>query len=75
MFKALRKAGVELPSAEEAAEIRLFGNPKATKAILNFLAETTVACPQGTEREAARIQRDNERDLEALIEAEETGEG
>jgi len=75
MLKALRKAGVELPSAEDSAEIRLLGDPKATKAILNFLAETTVACPQGTEREAARTQRDNEWGLEALIEVEQTGEG
>ena len=75
MFKALRKAGVDLPLAEGSPEERLLGDPRATKAVLNFLANTTVACPQGTEREAARVGRDDEWGLEALEEAERTGQG
>jgi ribonuclease HI len=75
MLKALRKAGVDAPAAVDTPEKRLLGNPRATKAILGFLAETTVACPQGGEREAARIQRDDEWGLGALVEAERAGEG
>jgi hypothetical protein len=76
MAKALRKAGVEMPpSAESAPEERLLGDPRATKAVLGFLAETTVACPQGAERETSRAHRDDEWGLGALVEAEQTGEG
>jgi hypothetical protein len=41
-------------------EERLLGESRATKAILGFLAETTVACPQAAEPEAVRTQRDDE---------------
>src|SRR4029077_8482229 len=75
MAKALRKAGVNMPSAENTPEERLLGDPRATKAILGFLTETTVACPQGEEREASRTQREDEWGLEALVEAERAGEG
>jgi hypothetical protein len=70
MAKALRKAGVEMPpSAESAPEERLLGGPRATKAALGFLAETTVACPQGAERETSRAHREDEWGLGALVEA------
>lgn len=72
LFKELRKAGVELPMEEEAAEARILGEPKAVKAVLNFLTKTTVA--SGAEQEAARAQRDNEWGLKALMEAEQSEE-
>jgi hypothetical protein len=65
MTKALRKAGVNMPSAENAPEERLLGDYRATKAIL---AETTATYPQGAEREASRTQREE-------VETERAGEG
>ena len=44
-FKALSKAGVpKISAAEEAPESRLLGDPRATKALLRFLADTAVGC-------------------------------
>jgi hypothetical protein len=76
MVKALRKAGVIIPLAEDTPEERLLGDPTATKAILGFLHSGNYrGLPTGGEREAARIQRDDEWGLGALVEAERAGEG
>ena len=57
-------------------EGRLFGNPKATKALLNFLANTSIGCPRGEEaRTAERAQADDEWGIEVLDNEEREGEG
>ena len=62
-------------AAEEHPQGRLLGEPKATRALLQFLASTSVALPQAhLQRTAERAQRDEERGLEALEEASQTGE-
>lgn len=62
--------------AEDHPEGRLLGDPKATKAILQFLADTTVGCPLGeAARAAERTWKDDEWGLAALEEAEREGEG
>ena len=68
--------GVMRPTAaEEHPQGRLLGEPKATRALLQFLASTSVALPRAyLQRMAERAQRDDERGLEAL-EAARTGEG
>ncbi|KAL1978971.1 hypothetical protein VTN96DRAFT_7859 [Rasamsonia emersonii] len=58
--------------AEEYPEGRLFGNPKASRALLQFLADTTIGCPRGDQARAVdRAHRDDEWGLEALEEAEQ----
>ena len=81
-LKALNKAGVpKISAAEEAPESRLLGDPRATKALLQFLANTAVGCfGDENARAVARAQIDNERGLEELdaeeVEVEERrGEG
>ena len=50
--------------------------PKATRALLQFLANTCVALPQGyLQRAVERARKDKEWGLEALAEAVRTGEG
>ncbi|KAL2005121.1 hypothetical protein VTN00DRAFT_2971 [Thermoascus crustaceus] len=73
LYRALTRARVALPTTTEGhPEGRLLGDPKATKAILQFLADTTVGCPLGeTARAAERIQKDDEWGLAALEEAEQ----
>jgi hypothetical protein len=61
---------------EEYPEGRLFGNPKASRALLQFLANTTVGCPQGDHaRTADRARRNDEWGIQTLEEAERDGEG
>ncbi len=73
----LTRAGVQLPTmAEEAPEARLFGNRKATKALLTFIATTGVGVRQGEQQqEAERMRRDDEWDMESSEEGERGGEG
>jgi len=63
-------------AAEEHPQGRLLGEPRATKALLQFLASTSVALPRAhLQRTAERARRDDEWGLEALEEAIRTGEG
>ncbi|KAL2005518.1 hypothetical protein VTN00DRAFT_2729 [Thermoascus crustaceus] len=77
LYQALDRAGVARPTAaEDHPEGRLLGDPKATKALLRFLADTTVGCPPGDLALAAeRARKDDEWGLEALEEAEKIGDG
>ncbi|KAL2008088.1 hypothetical protein VTN00DRAFT_8070 [Thermoascus crustaceus] len=77
LYQALDRAGVARPTAaEDHPEGRLLGDPKATKALLQFLADTTVGCPPGDLAQAAeRARKDDEWGLEALEEAEKIGDG
>lgn len=76
-YAALIRAKVPRPTLmEESPEGRLFSNPKATKAILTFLAATGAARPRDADESALRrAQSDNEVGLESLEEAEREGEG
>lgn len=61
---------------EEYPEGRLFGNPKASQAVLRFLANTAVGCPQeDLARTADRARRNDEWGLQTLEEAERDEEG
>ena len=63
-------------AAEEYPQGRLLGEPKATRALLQFLANTSVALSQGHLQQAMeRARKDEEWGLEALEEASRTGEG
>ncbi|ODM15568.1 hypothetical protein SI65_09171 [Aspergillus cristatus] len=63
-------------AAEEHLQGWLLGEPRATRALLQFLANTSVALPRThLERTAERARRDEEWGLEALEEAIRTGEG
>ena len=77
LYKTLERAGITKPSAaEDCPEGRLLGEPKATKAILQFLATTRAALSPGhLQRAAERARRDDDWGLEALEEADRTGEG
>ena len=58
-----------------APEERLFGNKKATKAMLTYTANTEIGLRRGHAlRELERIRKDNEWGIEAL-EEERGGEG
>ena len=72
----LIRARVQYPTAaEEAPEERLFGNKKATKALLTYIANTEIGLRRGHAlRELERIRKDNEWGIEAL-EEEREGEG
>jgi len=66
--------GVMKPTAaEQHPQGRLLGEPRATRALLQFLANTSVALPRTHLQRTAR--RDDEWGLEALEEAIRTGEG
>ena len=69
--------GVIKPTAaEEHPQGRLLIEPRATRALLQFLANTNVALPRThLQRTAERSRRDEEWGLEALEEASRTGEG
>ena len=69
--------GVMRPiAAEEHLQRRLLREPRATRALLQFLANTSVALPRAyLERTAERAQRDEEWGLDAVEEAIRTGEG
>jgi ribonuclease HI len=77
LYTALDRAGIARPSAaEECPEGRLLGEPKATRAILEFLATTSAGLPlDHAQRTAERAQQDDERGLEELDDADRTGEG
>ena len=77
LYKDLELDGVMRPTAaEEHPQGRLLGEPKATRALLQFLASTSVALPRAhPQRMAERARRDDEWGLEALEEAIRTGEG
>ncbi|EYE90022.1 uncharacterized protein EURHEDRAFT_382345 [Aspergillus ruber CBS 135680] len=77
LYRDLELDGVMRPTAaEEHPQGRLLGEPRATKALLQFLASTSVALPRAhLRRTAERAQKDDERGLEALEEAIRTGEG
>ena len=77
LYKGLETDGVLRPTtAEEYPQGRLLGEPRATRALLRFLASTSIALPRAHLRQTAeRAQRDDEWGLEALEEAVRTGEG
>jgi len=63
-------------AAEKHPQGRLLGEPRATRALLQFLANTSVALPRThLQRTAERARRHDEWGLEALREAIRTGEG
>ena len=74
MYRALARAQVQAPTAvEDYLEGRLFGDPKATGALLEFLATTAIGCPQGgAVRTVERARVDEEWGIEAL---DEEGQG
>jgi ribonuclease HI len=77
LYRDLAKARVQGPTAmEECPEGRLFGDSKATKALLEFLATTAVGCSRGEAiQEVERAQKDEEWGLEVLDEEGRDGEG
>jgi ribonuclease HI len=77
LYKALRKAKVALPSmAEDHPEGRLLGDPRASKALLQFLRDTRVGClPESTPTSGNSATEADNWGLEALDEAERDGEG
>ena len=76
LYKALKQAKVALPiAAEEHLEGRILGDPRATKAILQFLGDTKVGNPGGDTRALERAQVDNEQGWTALEEAKREGLG
>jgi len=63
-------------TAKEHQQGRLPGEPRATRALLRFLANTSVALPRAhLQRTAERSRRRDEWGLEALDEASRAGEG
>ena len=74
LYRALARARVQAPTAtEDCPEGRLFGDPKATGALLEFLATTAIGCPRGeAARTAEKARADDEWGIEAL---DEEGEG
>jgi hypothetical protein len=76
LYKGLEKAKVALPAAtEDNPEGRILGDPRAARAILQFLNDTTIGIPGGEAQALDRAQADDEWGLEALDEAERGGEG
>ncbi|EYE96687.1 uncharacterized protein EURHEDRAFT_410473 [Aspergillus ruber CBS 135680] len=77
LYKDLETDRVMRPTtAEEYPQGRLLGEPEATRALLQFLASTSVALPRAhLQQMAERARRDDEWGLEALEEAVRTGEG
>ena len=77
LYKDLETDGVMRPTtAEEYPQGRLLGEPKATRALLQFLASTSIGLPRAHLRQTAeRARRDDEWGLEALEEAVKRGEG
>jgi ribonuclease HI len=76
LFRALVKAKVALPTiAEDHPEGRIFGDLRATKAILQFLTNTTIGTHQGANQALHRANTGDEWGLAALEEEERGGEG
>jgi len=75
LYRDLEVDGVMRPTAaEEHPQGRLLGEPRATKALLQFLASTGVALPRAHPQwTAERAQKDDEWGLEALEEVIRTG--
>jgi len=63
-------------AAEEHPQGQPLGEPRATRALLQFLASTSVALSRAhLQRAAEKARRDDKWGLEALEEAIRTGEG
>ena len=77
LYKDLETGRVVRPTtAEEYPQGRILGEPKATKAVLQFLASTSVALPRGhLQRAMEKVQNIDEWGMDALEEASRTGEG
>jgi ribonuclease HI len=76
LYRALAQAKVALPTAaEDHPEGRIFGDPRATKAILQFLTDTTIGIRRGADQALNRANTGDEWGLEALDEEERGGEG
>jgi hypothetical protein len=77
LYRALAKAQVQPPArAEDCPEGRLFGDPKASKPLLDFLTTTAVGCRRGgAERVVREAQKDDEWGLEGLEEVDQAGVG
>jgi hypothetical protein len=77
VYRALEKAQVQPPArAEDCPEGRLFGDPKAAKPLLDFLATTAVGCRRGgADRVAGEARRDDEWGLEEIEEVDQAGVG
>jgi hypothetical protein len=75
--KDLLKARVQFPTAaEDSPAGRLFGDQRATKALLKFISATGIGCRRDEERQnAERVQKDNNWRIEMLEEEERVGEG
>ena len=75
-YKALQEVNVALPTAaEDYPAGRLLGDLRATKAVLQFLGDTTIGAPRGEAQALDRARAEDEWGLEALEEAERGGEG
>jgi hypothetical protein len=76
LYRALGQAKVALPTAaEEHPEGRLLGDPRATKAILQFLADTTIGTQQGADQALNRANTADIWGLDVLEEEARGGEG
>jgi hypothetical protein len=75
-MKALLRAGVPAPTRAEAyPEARIFGDRRATAAVLGFLQQTTTGARDRLEQAEAQARRSDNWGLEALEQAERQGEG
>ena len=74
LYRGLAKAGVPLTTAaEEAPEAMLFSEPKATAALLQFVADANLF--QDKEQVAREAELGDHRGWEALRDRENTGNG
>lgn len=46
LYQGLTKTGIARPTMAEEYPGRLLGNPKASQALLQFLADTAIGCPR-----------------------------
>lgn len=78
LYRALEKVGIAKPMlGEDSPEGRILGEPKATGALIQFLATTPAAVSQSQHQAAEYARRDDEWGLETLEQAEMecSGEG
>jgi ribonuclease HI len=76
LYRALGQAKVALPTAaEDHPEGRILGDPRATKAVLQFLTDTTIGTQRGVDQALNRANADDEWGLDALDEEDRGGEG
>ena len=77
LYRALARARVQSPTAaEDCPEGRLFGDPKATGPLLEFISTTAIGCRRDeTVWAAEMVRQDDEWGLEELEEEEREGEG